>query len=155
MKGSLVGGSNLNPRVLSSMYRHVGLKKKDLYGALRELGTVGMSPLFRDTWTPDNPTTGNCYHVSEMVRYYLAPHAVSHVLHLPAGGTHWYLTLPKLVDLTVDQFDTIPDYSTLAPMASNDIPFCNEFGLLSAVIFTVLWLFNLFYVLISKRYEAV
>ncbi len=46
----------------------------------------------------------------------------------------------------------LPDYSLLSPMRSFEIPYSSEIGFLSAILFVMIWIFNFFYVLISRRF---
>ncbi|MEK7433649.1 MAG: tetratricopeptide repeat protein, partial [Cyanobacteriota bacterium] len=46
----------------------------------------------------------------------------------------------------------LPDYSKLSPDISVDLAFSREIGLLTSVSFAIIWLFNFFYIMISKRF---
>lgn len=46
----------------------------------------------------------------------------------------------------------LPDYSKIAPEVSYDLAFSKEVGLIASVIFSMIWLFNFFYIMISKRF---
>ncbi len=46
----------------------------------------------------------------------------------------------------------ITDYSVLSPVSSFELPYSNEVGFLCSIFFVMLWIFNFFYVLISRRY---
>lgn len=46
----------------------------------------------------------------------------------------------------------LPDYSKLSPVASFELPFSKEIGVICSFIFIMIWLYNFFFVLISKRY---
>lgn len=46
----------------------------------------------------------------------------------------------------------LPDYSKIAPDVSYDLAFSKEVGLITAVTFSMIWLFNFFYIMISKRF---
>ncbi|MFN8673898.1 MAG: tetratricopeptide repeat protein [Candidatus Sericytochromatia bacterium] len=46
----------------------------------------------------------------------------------------------------------LPDYSNLAPDISSDLAFSREIGLVTSVSFSIIWLFNFFYILISRRF---
>jgi tetratricopeptide (TPR) repeat protein len=46
----------------------------------------------------------------------------------------------------------LPDYSVLSPMPSYELPYSSEIGFISAIFFVMIWIFNFFYVLISRRY---
>jgi hypothetical protein len=46
----------------------------------------------------------------------------------------------------------LPDYSVLSPMSSYELPYSSEIGFISAILFVMIWIFNFFYVLISRRF---
>lgn len=46
----------------------------------------------------------------------------------------------------------LPDYSKIAPDISYDLAFSKEVGLITSVSFSMIWLFNFFYIMISKRF---
>lgn len=46
----------------------------------------------------------------------------------------------------------LPDYSVLSPMPSYEIPYSSEIGFISAICYVMIWIFNFFYVLISRRF---
>ncbi len=102
----------IDEKVLSDMYDSVGIKKENLHNALREMGSRYLKREYRTSWSPDNPTAGYCYVVSEMVMHYLAPNGTkSYALDTPAGK-HWFLKYPgeKVIDLTADQTNECLDY---------------------------------------------
>jgi len=87
--------------------------KERLHRALRTMGKKHLKPLYREGWTPENPTTGYCYVVAEVVYHYLAPKGSQpYVTHTGQKETHWFLRSPsgEVIDLTADQFDIPPDY---------------------------------------------
>lgn len=47
---------------------------------------------------------------------------------------------------------SLPDYSKLSPVASFELPFSKEIGVICAFLFVMIWLYNFFFVLVSKRY---
>jgi len=89
------------------------INQDKLYAALRVMGKKHLKPLYRDYWTPEHPTTGYCYVVAEVAYHYLAPKGSKpYVMHTGERETHWFLRAPNgvVIDLTADQFDTLPDY---------------------------------------------
>ncbi len=47
---------------------------------------------------------------------------------------------------------SLPDYSILAPLKSFELAFSREIGFFCSLFYVVIWIFNFFYILISKRY---
>lgn len=47
---------------------------------------------------------------------------------------------------------SLPDYSVLAPLKSFELAFSKEIGFVCALFYVVIWIFNFFYVLISRRF---
>jgi hypothetical protein len=46
----------------------------------------------------------------------------------------------------------LPNYSIMSPVSSTDLPYSHEIGFITSLIFVVIWIFNFFYVLISRRF---
>jgi len=89
-----------------------------LQNALRVMGTKYLKPQYRSHWTPDRPTTGYCYIVSEIIHHFLLNgQSKPHLIRLESGGTHWFLKLPigQIVDWTADQFDRPIPYGRAKP----------------------------------------
>ena len=96
----------LSNEKLKYMFELAGLEKEKLHNALRQMGTKYLKRPYRDDWTPENPTYGYCYVVSEMVFHCLAPAGSKpHILHTDNENTHWFIKWPsgEVVDLTADQ----------------------------------------------------
>lgn len=82
------------------------------------MGKKHLRKPYREGWTPERPTTGYCYVVSEVVYYYIAPKGSRPcVMHTGDNETHWFIKDPegKVIDLTADQFDEPLDYSKGRP----------------------------------------
>lgn len=96
---------------LQDMYAKVGIKKEDLHNALRKMGKKHLKgKLFKDKWTPNNPTKNYCYVVAEFVYFYLSPeNSVPYKLKGIPGddGIHRFIKFPdgEIIDLAVEQFD--------------------------------------------------
>lgn len=50
---------------------------------------------------------------------------------------------------------SIPDYSLLSPFKSVELAFSREIGFVCGLFYVVIWIFNFFYVLISRRFMSV
>jgi len=88
--------------------------------ALRHMGTKHLRDRYRDRWTPDRPTTGYCYVVTEVLYHFLAPDGYRpHVMKTGGDDTHWFLKGHdgEVIDLTDDQFDYELDYSQGKPQS--------------------------------------
>lgn len=75
---------------------------------LADLGPGYLKRYYRQKWTPERPTTGYCYLVSEALYHYAFTDLASFVINLgPELGTHWFLkdSKGKVIDYTGDQFD--------------------------------------------------
>jgi uncharacterized protein (DUF362 family) len=89
-----------------------------LYTALRKMGIKYLKPNYKNTWSPERPTTGYCYVVAEVVYHYIAPNGSKpYVINFGNGYTHWFVkdNNEKIIDLTADQFDQPLDYSKAKP----------------------------------------
>jgi hypothetical protein len=64
-------------------------------------------------WSPENPTLGYCYVVSEAIFHYGGlEKPVPYVMSFPEGGTHWFIRDgDRIIDFTSEQFDFQVDYS--------------------------------------------
>lgn len=95
------------------------IDRDKLHDALRQMGKECLKkPYYKDKWTPECPTTGYCYAVSEVVYHYLAPEGCRpYVMKIAENETHWFLKCPngKVIDLTDDQFCERPDYDMGKP----------------------------------------
>lgn len=102
----------INPQQLQLMYDIIGLDKERLHWSLRQMGNKHLKSPYKEQWTPDNPTRGYCYVVSEFIYHYCPTKMDKTPMLLkdnPEQGTHRYIKLGDIViDLTVDQF---PNYS--------------------------------------------
>jgi hypothetical protein len=96
---------------LDSMFQTVGIKKTVLHDALRKMGKKYLTA-GKGEWTPEKPTTGYCYVVSEYVYHYLAPFGTKSYRLKTEDGSHWFLKYPngKIIDLTADQSDKVFKY---------------------------------------------
>jgi len=89
-----------------------------LHDALRVMGAKHLKANYSGRWTPEQPTTGYCYVVAEVIYHYLAPDGYRpHVMKTGGDDTHWFLRGPdgEVIDLTDDQFDERLDYSEGKP----------------------------------------
>lgn len=50
---------------------------------------------------------------------------------------------------------SIPDYSLISPFKSVELAFSREIGFVCGLFYVVIWIFNFFYVLISRRFMSV
>ncbi len=90
------------------------IDRHKLKTALRHMGTEHLRDRYKDRWTPDRPTTGYCYVVTEVLFHFLAPEGYQpHVMVTGGDDTHWFLKGPDgdVIDVTDDQFDYELDYS--------------------------------------------
>ncbi len=90
------------------------IEKQKLHDALRHMGAKNVRKPYRDSWSPENPTSGYCYVVAEVVYHCLAPKdSKSYCMETEPDETHWYIVTPEgeIIDLTSDQFDYQLDYS--------------------------------------------
>jgi hypothetical protein len=91
------------------------IDKQKLDDALRRVGNKYLKEPFKSRWTPQCPTIGNCYYVSELLYYSLAPKGSKPYILLDEDNEkHWFIKDPngKVIDLTADQYDEPPDYSS-------------------------------------------
>lgn len=97
---------------LEIMFSIVGIKKEDLYNALRKMGRKYLK-VDKDKWTPERPTVGYCYVVSEYVYHYLAPEGTEPYRLKTNDSSHWFLKYPdgQIIDLTFDQYDDELNYN--------------------------------------------
>jgi len=95
--------------------------KHELDDALREMGPKYLKERYRERWTPERPTTGYCYVVSEVLYHYEAPEGSKpYVVRMHDGNeTHWFLKDPKgrVIDFTADQYDEPVPYDKGKPCA--------------------------------------
>jgi hypothetical protein len=104
------------------------LTQKRLHAALRRMGRDGLKPLYRDAWTPDMPTRGYCWVVTELVYKLVLPELKKdhgyQLRRMDTGGgwEHWFLYNPDtdtVIDCTSDQFiyswGHLPDYTRGKP----------------------------------------
>ena len=93
------------------------IEKEKLHSALRQMGKKGLKPQYRDRWTPERPTTGYCYVVTDVIFHYLAPEGSKPYVVRMNGDTHYYLKLPngEIVDDTSDQYDEPVPYEKGKP----------------------------------------
>jgi len=94
------------------------IEQQKLHDALRQMGRKHLKKQYKDDWTPERPTTGYCYVVTEVVYHCLAPEGSrAYCMKTEPGDTHWYIVTPggEVVDQTSDQFDDPVDYSKGKP----------------------------------------
>jgi len=94
------------------------IDRQRLHDALRKMGKKFLKPQYKDQWTPERPTTGYCYVVTEIVYHHLAPEGCRpYVMKTGENETHWFLKCPdgRVIDLTNDQFDKPVDYAQGKP----------------------------------------
>lgn len=65
-----------------------------------------------------NKFTGHCYVASEAFYHLTNKVLTAMVMRLDSGGTHWFLKDSKnnIIDLTVKQFDSLPNYKNSKPI---------------------------------------
>ena len=102
-----------NKDELEEMFKLIGLEKEHLHNALLEMGKDYLKKSYKSQWTPERPTTGYCYIVSQVIHYCLFPNSKSWCMKLKNNKTHWFIKLldGTIIDLTADQFDETIDYS--------------------------------------------
>lgn len=84
--------------------------KRIVVNKLRDLDGELLKKEYKNRWTPDNPTLGYCYIVSEALYHYLDNEVKAYCISMD-NGTHWYVTVDgEIVDFTGDQFDFPVDY---------------------------------------------
>lgn len=94
------------------------IDRQKLHDALRQMGKKHLRSQYKDRWTPEQPTTGYCYVVAEVLYHYLAPEGYRpYVMKTGGNDTHWFLKGQdgKVIDLTDDQFDERLNYSEGKP----------------------------------------
>jgi len=94
------------------------IDRQKLHDALRQMGKKHLRPQYKDRWTPERPTTGYCYVVTEVIYHYVAPEGYRpRVMKTSGNDTHWFLERQdgKVIDLTDDQFDERLNYSAGKP----------------------------------------
>jgi len=100
----------MNEEDLNKMFNIVGITKAQLHSALREMGPLQLKEKYRSQWSPEKPTSGYCYIVSEVIYHHFAPEGTkSYRLEL-IHDSHWFLKYPngEIIDLTADQ--NLEDY---------------------------------------------
>lgn len=113
---------SVTPELVDANFRFIGFipkKQTKFYEALVTLGNKHLKKPWKQKWSKKNPTEGYCYIVSEVVYHYIAPKGCKVMrLYIPGegtgtGGNHYFLQWPDgtVVDLTVGQYETVPDYS--------------------------------------------
>ena len=78
------------------------------------MGKKHLKPKYKSDWTPERPTTGYCYVVTEVAYHHLAPEEYApYVMKTGENETHWFLKNQEgdIIDLTADQFNIPLDYS--------------------------------------------
>ncbi|MBD7912935.1 hypothetical protein [Clostridium cibarium] len=83
---------------------------------LKENGGKLLNNRWRKYWTPNTPTTGYCYIISEAIYHYYADiNYTPMYIPLPHNkGTHWFLKNKQtgtILDFTANQFDKPIDYT--------------------------------------------
>lgn len=103
------------------MFDRVGVKRDILIRSLLRMGSSQLKPEIKKEWSPNNPTRGYCYVVSEMVYHYFNDGSLRPFIlkNIPGENiTHRYLMSDDMIiDLTGDQFptDVEVDYSLGKP----------------------------------------
>ena len=79
--------------------------------ALLQVGPKYLRTDYQRKWTPEKPTTGYCYLISEILYHYFYPTSKSYCMNLGIQGTHWFVAVgPEIIDLTSSQFDKKLNY---------------------------------------------
>lgn len=94
------------------------IDRQRLHDALRQMGRKHLRSQYKDRWTPERPTTGYCYVVTEVIYHFLVPEGYRpRVMKTGGNDTHWFLEGQdgKVIDLTDDQFDERLNYSAGKP----------------------------------------
>ena len=82
------------------------LSRDNIHGLLRSVGSGLLKKEYRALWSPERPTTGYCYLVSEILYHYQVPRSLSYSVNLGKFGVHWFVAVGyDIFDLTADQFD--------------------------------------------------
>ena len=118
----------IDEKVLGKMFVLVGMDKKKMHESLCQLGRP--PDKCKDIWSPQRPTTGYCYVVTEVASYFMKKHSVPHKtyrLDLGNDESHWFVRLGKegdgeIIDLTADQTDEDYDYEN----AERKEPYINQ-----------------------------
>lgn len=108
---------------LDEMFALSGVKKDDLYDALRKMGPVDLKPALRKDWSVENPTRNFCYVVSEFVQNFVLPGSTAYSLIVPGDDYKHYYVVDNsghVIDLTAEQF---PDYSIIDYQAAKKAHF--------------------------------
>ena len=89
------------------------INREFVHQKLQELGPTLLKPNYAKDWTPDNPTLGYCYVVSEALFHYLEEEVHTYCINLGEGiGTHWFVKVKdQIIDFTKEQFSFAVDYS--------------------------------------------
>ena len=91
-----------------AMFKHTGVSRDELHQVLRNIGPANLIEPFKSEWTPENPTRGFCYVVSEWLVQYVAPPGTFPFRLLIPGeqGSHYFVRWADgvLIDLTAEQF---------------------------------------------------
>lgn len=106
---------------LNKMFNLSGIDKTKLHESLCKLGAP--KKRCKDIWTPERPTTGYCYVVTEVLSYDMKKRGVPHKtfrLDLGGGESHWFIRLgtegdDEIIDLTADQIDDRYSYKKAKP----------------------------------------
>jgi hypothetical protein len=82
------------------------IDKNKLDDALRRMGKEWLKKAFISKWTPECPTTGRCYHVSEVIKKYYLPEGQPWFVKID-GENHWFIktSTGEIIDLAKDQYD--------------------------------------------------
>lgn len=95
------------------------ITEEKLHDALRKMGEKHLKQPYKTQWTPERPTTGYCYVVTEMVYHCLAPRGSKSYVLKTEDINHWFIRQPngQVIDLTADQFDIPLQYEKGKPQA--------------------------------------
>ena len=82
------------------------LSQAQVNATLLQLGPRLLKPAWALRWTPERPTTGYCYLVSEVVWHFASgPGSSPYSVDLGAHGVHWFVQDgERRVDLTANQY---------------------------------------------------
>ena len=81
------------------------LLKQFIYKKLKEIGPKFLKSEWKKKWTPEHPTTGYCYLISEILHHYYFSNTRPYMVKVN-NHNHWFLKNgTQIFDYTAEQFD--------------------------------------------------
>jgi len=123
-----LGEKNKNMKIqekkLEKMFILAGIKKENLYNALRQMYPEYLKPDLRKDWSEDNPTRNFCYVVSEFLKCFVLVNSSPYSLIVPGDNYKHYFVVDNgnIIDLTAEQF---LDYSIIEYQEAKKSHFMN------------------------------